>query len=149
MAEIVFFIGPPIEKTDDEKTALNFLCETGEKFICGGTSSAIIQRYYKDSEVKVDLSTASDGVPPYGKLDNITVTEGGITLKKLNQIFDCNYNQRNAASLIKKSISSAKSIKIYWGTAVNQTNGIDKNKVIKTLINNIHQTGTVTEIIKN
>ena len=136
MSELALFIGPPADAKDDVHAAEEFLNEKCRKIILGGSTVSIFERYM-GCKSNVDLSTACNGLPPYGELNGITVTEGCLTLCRLNEIFFNDIECKDAAGLIKKAVQSAANIKIYLGSASNLINGMDKRPVIAEFIKNI------------
>ena len=148
MSSLIFFIGPPLKHASDSDAAAKFLSEKGEKIICGGTTASVINRSCRNIKIEADLSTSGDGVPAFGRMGEIVVTEGTVTLQRLNEVFFSDYAVNNAVNYIKSCLAAADSIKIYRGSAVNSINGINKEKVINEFIKNITDSGITPEIVK-
>jgi hypothetical protein len=84
--ETRIMVGPPSDKNRDEEVVKKLLSATGMKICCGGTTSEIVARYLHE-EIRTDgtLSSAVD-VPPKGFIKGIDlVTEGVLTLQKVNR----------------------------------------------------------------
>ena len=113
MSVLNLFIGPPSSPAFDSVAVSNFLNRPGYKVICGGTSYRIFNR---EAGIKAepDLSTYSDGVPPFSIVnDHIAVTECSVTLEKFIITFKSAYDVRNAVRFLKQKISGASEIHIF------------------------------------
>ena len=143
---LVMFVGPPLDRADDNEAVSSFINDTGEKVILGGTTSAIFERNLRD-RTRVEMKTTGGAIPPYGFLGDIFVTEGTITLQKLNDVFFSNYSHDDAVGLLKDKITKHERIKIYHGRAVNPVNGIDKNTVVAEFVKHLRESGKSPEIV--
>ncbi|MFZ5974714.1 MAG: SpoIIE family protein phosphatase [Bacillota bacterium] len=75
-------VGPPVERSDDEKAVHELLHADGKKIVCGGTTSQIVSRI-SGHALEVSLNYITPDVPPTAKIQGIDlVTEGVITLGK-------------------------------------------------------------------
>lgn len=122
---LTVFVGAPKDKSRDSEIVESFMSREGEKIICGGTTGNIVSRYLK-KEIEVDLTTITDGIPPIGKLPEITLcTEGIITisnaLKKLqsNPTYRSLKRKRDGVSLLIKELLEADEITFMVGQAMN------------------------------
>ncbi len=147
MSNLVFFIGPPADASRDKEAVMKFISEKGKKIICGGTTTSIFTKY-TGFKPEVNLSTACDNIPPFGKLGSMTATEGAITLKKLNACFNGIYSSKNAVGYLKRQINNADRIRLYIGQSVNPVNGTDKKSIVENLIMNIKDSGVIPEIVE-
>ncbi len=143
---LVLFFGPPEDPGRDHEAVSSFMGDDGEKIILGGTTCAIFERQLK-SKADIDLKTAGSSMLPYGFLENIPVTEGTLTLKKLNDVFSSDYRTEDAVKLLKDMIIKHDEIKIYHGRAVNPVNGIDKNTVFAEFVKHLQESGIEPEIV--
>lgn len=83
------FTGPPLEKKMDRQYVQAFLSKKGNKVICGGTTSNIVTRV-TGNELEIQFrKTRGNDLPPYGLMKGVDlVTEGVLTLQKLNKLLD-------------------------------------------------------------
>jgi len=140
------FFGPPSNPLDDHDAISGFMNEIGEKIILGGTTCSIFEHHLK-SKTRIELKTSGCELLPYGFLGNIFVTEGTLTLKKLNDVFFSEYNIDDAVKLLKDKIAKHDKIKIYRGRAINPVNGIDKNAVFTEFVKYLRESGKSPEIV--
>jgi hypothetical protein len=78
-------VGPPSNKEDDPKVVHKLMQASGYKICCGGTTSEIVARETGKTLRTDGLLSLSD-VPPKGFIDGIDlVTEGVLTLQKVNR----------------------------------------------------------------
>lgn len=85
-AEVSVMVGPPVNREADDFYVSRFMSGGGKKIVCGGTSSQIVARYLH-REVKTSLDFPDRDVPPIGYIDGVDlVTEGVLTLRKLNAL---------------------------------------------------------------
>ena len=147
MNKLYLFIGPPSHPSMDESAVRQFIEEPGEKIICGGTTSSIFERILR-KKATVNLQSYSDGVPPYGFLGSILVTECTVTLEKLTAGVQAGRLPKNAAGEFIKRITAVPGIKIYLGRAKNKVNGENKELVIKNFIEYLKSRGKRVEILE-
>jgi len=123
--QLMAIIGPPIDPKDDEEVAEKLVNFDGLRVVCGGSTANIVARMLK-KEIRVDLSSMDNGIPPIANLEGIDlVTEGILTLSAtLEQIkkrvaIDELKSKRDGASRLAKMLLSADSIKFVVGQAIN------------------------------
>lgn len=127
---IDIFIGPPADKSLDKKLTEIMKASNNIKIICGGTTALIAERELK-KELKVDMDSMSDDVPPMAYMEGFDlVTEGVLTLgrtleniKKLNTFSYENkieYDNYDGCSLLTRMLMDVGThINFYVGRAVN------------------------------
>ncbi len=82
--ETVVMAGPPKNKENDEKVLSRLLKATGQRIVCGGTTSQIVARHLH-TDVVPDMDTPLSDVPPKAFIKGIDLcTEGLITLQKVS-----------------------------------------------------------------
>ena len=140
------FIGAPADRQDDSEAVGRFLAETGEKIILGGTAISIFERE-TGSRAEVDLTTGSEGIPPYGSIAGMMAAEATVTLAELNRCFTAKETGNNAVSILRKKLMNTEAVRIYRGHAANRINGIDKESVVSDLIANIKKSGINPDIV--
>ncbi|GAB7086142.1 SpoIIE family protein phosphatase [Marinifilum fragile] len=115
--------GPPYEKSKDVQLVKQMSEFEGTKIVCGGTTAGIVSRELQ-KPIKVDLNICDSELPPVSFIDGVDlVTEGILTLGKVNRILS-NYNQntvlRNGpADKIVKLLLESDKIFIINGTKIN------------------------------
>ncbi|WP_321281433.1 SpoIIE family protein phosphatase [Marinifilum fragile] len=115
--------GPPYEKSKDVQLVKQMSEFEGTKIVCGGTTAGIVSRELQ-KPIKVDLNICDSELPPVSFIDGVDlVTEGILTLGKVNRILS-NYNQntvlRNGpADRIVKLLLESDKIFIINGTKIN------------------------------
>lgn len=148
------FIGPPRDKSDDERVVDQLMRADGLKVVCGGTTGNIVGRVL-GREVRVDLSTCNDRVPPIGMIAGIDlVTEGAVTLVDaldlLKENPDIKHTRgRDGASMLASILLQADNVHFMVGTASNpaQQNAaipaiyIYKEYIIRDLIRVLEELG--------
>lgn len=83
---LTILIGPPADKRNDETVVNRLLHSPGQKIVCGGTTANIVSRCL-NTEVRVDLDSNDEKVPPVGIIPGIDlVTEGTLTLAYVIEI---------------------------------------------------------------
>jgi len=123
---LIIFTGPPLKEDSDESYAKKFLGFEGRRVICGGTTADIVGRYMGE-EVKTDISTMSEEVPPVGELKGVDlVTEGILTLAKTLPYLEGEYSERiartwpkNGAALLAQEMFRADHIHFLAGQTMN------------------------------
>jgi len=156
---VMVMIGPPGNKADDRRVVDKLMRFNGIKIVCGGTTGNIVGRVL-GREVRVDLSSRSDRVPPVGIIPGIDlITEGAITLvdalDKLKGISDTEkITGRDGSSRLVATLLSADSVHFMVGTAANPAQQgeelpgiyIYKRYIVSDLIRVLQEAGkTVTE----
>lgn len=127
---IDLFTGPP-EDEDMDKWIINKLMKNdSKKIICGGTTANIASREL-DKDIRVDISTMSEKIPPIAYMDGIDlVTEGVLTLKHTlgyiqryatsdDPAADFLNEDNGASMLANKLINECTHIHFWVGKAVN------------------------------
>lgn len=156
---VVVMIGPPRNKDDDDMVVDKFMRAGGIKVVCGGTTGNIVGRVL-GREVRVDLSSRSQRVPPIGIIPGIDlVTEGAVTLvdaldKLKGSPGPDSFNGKDGASRLASVLYNADSVHFMVGTAANPglygegvpSIYIYKEYIIRDLIRLLRDTGkNVTE----
>lgn len=122
---VVVMIGPPRDKTDDAMVVDKFMRAGGIKVVCGGTTGNIVGRVL-GREVRVDLSSRSQRVPPIGIIPGIDlVTEGAVTLvDALDKLKGSpgpeSFKDKDGASRLASLLHNADRVHFMVGTAANQ-----------------------------
>jgi len=115
--------GPPFEKENDSMLASIFNSYEGKKVICGATTVDIIARELK-REVVDSMEFTDPDLPPTSQMDGADlVTEGILTLSKVNTILD-SYNEtvtlgNGPAEQLVKLILESDIIDFVIGTCIN------------------------------
>lgn len=115
--------GPPYEKDNDAKLAKIFDTFEGKKAICGATTVDIIARELKRNVVD-SLEFTDPDLPPISNMEGADlVTEGILTLSKVNTILET-YNEntnlgKGPADELVKLILESDSIEFVIGTCIN------------------------------
>ncbi len=145
---LTVLIGPPAQEEDDDKVVKKLIESPGEKIVCGGSTGNIVGRCM-GFEVKVDLKSNDERVPPTGIIPGIDlVTEGTLTLVYAVELLTSDpeptllTNKKDGASRLAAKLLEADSIHFIVGTASNpaQKNPsypsifIYKQQIIKDLI---------------
>lgn len=121
--KLIICTGPPFEKENDAKLASIFSNFDGKKVICGATTVDIIARELK-REVKDNFDFIDPDLPPTSQMDGADlVTEGILTLSKVNNILD-SFNETSSigngpADQLVKLILESDSIDFVIGTCIN------------------------------
>jgi hypothetical protein len=121
--KLIICTGPPFEQENDAKLASIFSNFDGKKVICGATTVDIIARELK-REVKDNFDFIDPDLPPTSQMDGADlVTEGILTLSKVNNILD-SFNETTSigngpADQLVKLILESDSIDFVIGTCIN------------------------------
>ncbi len=122
--------GPPSNKDDNDRMMSLFFSKEGKHIVCGGTTSSIASRYL-GKPLRATLSFEKSDVPPIAELEGVDlVTEGVITINKVNEyakdhlgsnlLYEQWSRQRDGASLICRMLfEDATDINFYVGRAIN------------------------------
>lgn len=123
-------IGPPVEKSDDEKMVNCLLKSEGKKIVCGGTTAQIVGRcLHRDIKTRLDYINPS--VPPTATIEGIDlVTEGVLTLSKVLEYCNayrtssdfraiCSGRKDGASQLARVLLEQSTSIQFFVGRAIN------------------------------
>ncbi len=102
---LIVFTGPPYESSKDK--LLKEIVEkfNGTKIIAGGTTAKIIARELK-KEIKINLKSAKNAIPPYSEMEGIDLlTEGTITLNLVAEnLQNKTYSIENPTDAVNKFI---------------------------------------------
>ncbi|HNT40946.1 MAG: SpoIIE family protein phosphatase [Bacteroidales bacterium] len=121
--KLLICTGPPFEKENDSMLASIFNSYEGKKVICGATTVDIIARELK-REVVDSMEFTDPDLPPTSQMDGADlVTEGILTLSKVNTILD-SYNEtvtlgNGPAEQLVKLILESDIIDFVIGTCIN------------------------------
>ncbi len=118
-------IGAPKTVDDDRKVVQKLLEAPGRKIVCGGTTGNIVSREM-NREIRVDLRTLTDKIPPIGYLEGIELcTEGIFTISYVLKMMkegisskDLGY-KLDGASMLLKELLSADEIRFLIGQSMN------------------------------
>ncbi len=122
---LTFMIGPPRDSALDDTVIRRFLESDGKKIACGGTTGNILARHL-GKEIRVDLESGGNGIPPIGVLEGVDLlTEGVLTLagaiellRKNAAIGDIRQRADGAARIVQE-IMLADDVLILLGQAIN------------------------------
>jgi hypothetical protein len=126
---LTIFTGPPLDQSRDSEIKKLLDLAKGKKIVCGGTAGNIVAREY-DEEIKIDLSTMSEQVPPIGRMKSIDlVTEGVLTIQETVRLIESYLNNevgseifrdKNAAAILANYlINESTNIDIIMGNSIN------------------------------
>lgn len=98
--QVNLMIGPPLNKSDDEKTMQLFFSKEGKRIVCGGTTSTLVSRYL-NSPIETKIDYVDPSIPPMGYIKGVDlVTEGVITIGKVLEV--------------ARKYSSSTDLSIFW-----------------------------------
>lgn len=121
--KLLICTGPPYEEEKDKVLAKKFDDFVGKKIICGATTADIISRELK-REIKDSFEFHDPELPPISNMEGASlITEGILTLEKVNTILK-NYNEnfnlgKGPADSIVKHILKSDEIYFLIGTRIN------------------------------
>ncbi len=148
-------IGPPHSRDDDFRAVNRLMDRDGVKVVCGGSTANMVGRVL-ERQVRVDLKSTCDRVPPTGIIEGVDlVTEGVLTMAYSLELLrtGVTVNQlrsnRDGASRLAILLLEADSLNFLVGTSVNSTQQINesssrvllKKQVINDLINFLKEKG--------
>lgn len=122
--------GPPSHRDDCDRMMSLFFSKEGKHIICGGTTSSIASKYL-GKPLRAKLTFERSDVPPIAELEGVDlVTEGVITINKVNEYakdyLDKNAlyeqwsrNRDGAAMICRMLFEEATDINFYVGRAIN------------------------------
>lgn len=121
--KLLICTGPPYEKEKDRELALKVKEYTGKVIICGGTTADIVARELNKAIID-ELIFEDPELPPESFIDGIDlVTEGILTLQKVNEILKSYNNSvrlgKGPADKIVKLIMDSDEIHFVIGTRIN------------------------------
>ena len=121
--KLLICTGPPYEKDKDKDLASKVKNYTGKVIICGGTTADIVARELNKAIID-ELIFEDPELPPESFIDGIDlVTEGILTLQKVNEILKSYNNSvrlgKGPADKIVKLIMESDEIHFIIGTRIN------------------------------
>ena len=121
--KLMICTGPPYEKEKDQKLASMVKESAGKVIICGGTTADIVARELNKAVID-ELIFEDPELPPESFIDGIDlVTEGILTLQKVNEILKSYNNSvrlgKGPADKIVKLIMESDEIHFIIGTKIN------------------------------
>lgn len=121
--KLMICTGPPYEKDKDKELAAKVISYKGKVILCGGTTADIIARELNRSIVD-ELIFEDPELPPESFLEGIDlVTEGILTLQKVNEILKTYNNSvklgKGPADKIVKLLMESDEIHFIIGTRIN------------------------------
>ena len=121
--KLLICTGPPYEKEKDRELASKVKEYTGKVILCGGTTADIIARELNKTIID-ELIFEDPELPPESFIDGIDlVTEGILTLQKVNEILKSYNNSvrlgKGPADKIVKLIMDSDEIHFVIGTRIN------------------------------
>jgi hypothetical protein len=121
--KLLICTGPPYEKEKDKELGVKVKSYTGKVILCGGTTADIVARELNRTIVD-ELIFEDPELPPESFLEGIDlVTEGILTLQKVNEILKTYNNSvrlgKGPADKIVKLIMESDEIHFIIGTRIN------------------------------
>lgn len=121
--KLLICTGPPYEKEKDKELALKVKEYTGKVILCGGTTADIVARQLNKTIID-ELIFEDPELPPESFIDGIDlVTEGILTLQKVNEILKTFNNSvrlgKGPADKIVKLVMESDEIHFIIGTRIN------------------------------
>jgi Stage II sporulation protein E (SpoIIE) len=121
--KLLICTGPPYEKDKDKELASKVKTYSGKVILCGGTTADIIARELNKAIID-ELIFEDPELPPESFIDGIDlVTEGILTLQKVNEILKSYNNSirlgKGPADKIVKLIMESDEIHFIIGTRIN------------------------------
>ena len=121
--KLIISTGPPYEKEKDKELAAKVLAFPGKVILCGGTTADIIARELNRTIID-ELIFEDPELPPESFLEGIDlVTEGILTLQKVNEILKTYNNSvklgKGPADKIVRLIMESDEIHFIIGTKIN------------------------------
>lgn len=126
-------IGPPSKMEKDETFLKTFFRSEGKHIVCGGTTAQFAADYLGETVSVLD-GTGTDAVPAMSKIKGVDlVTEGLLTLRKLNSyanayladnmdVLTTKKKKDGAARLLEVLFEESSDINIFFGNASNPAN---------------------------
>ncbi|HHW18454.1 MAG TPA: SpoIIE family protein phosphatase [Firmicutes bacterium] len=122
---LTLLIGLPKDKSKDREMLEVFLSRPGKRAVAGGSTSQMVAREL-GKELRVNLGSMKNGIPPTGYIEGIDlVTEGTLTIARTLQYLRENRKkvsllyQPDGASRLCAALLEADDILMLLGTAVN------------------------------
>lgn len=157
------FFGPPKTAEQDKIAMSRFFASEGLHVVCGGTTAAVAGRYLNKPVRPLDGTPGSD-IPPMSAIDGLDlVTEGVITLNRVNEyaadvlgdgsLYPMWSTGQDGASRISRMLfEDATHVELYIGTAVNEAhqqsvfNSKIKRQTVENLIARLREMGKVVAV---
>lgn len=161
------FVGPPKDKSSDEKMVKYIKSAPGKVVLCGGTTANIVAREMNE-DIAIDLQHYTHTVPPIGYMRGVDlVTEGLLTLNATKEIIS-NYLENKdkglgvvritgldgASRLARMLLEESTHITFWVGQAINPAhqnpdfpeNFNLKNTVVKEITKLLNELGKEVEV---
>jgi hypothetical protein len=121
--KLIISTGPPFEKDKDKELAAKVMAYSGKVILCGGTTADIIARELHRTIID-ELIFEDPELPPESFLEGIDlVTEGILTLQKVNEILKTYNNSvklgKGPADKIVRLLMESDEIHFIIGTRIN------------------------------
>ncbi len=121
--KLMICTGPPYEKDKDRELASKVTAYKGKVILCGGTTADIVAREL-DRKIVDELIFEDPSLPPESFIEGIDlVTEGILTLQKVNEILKTYNNSirlgKGPADKIVKMLMESDEIHFIIGTRIN------------------------------
>jgi len=157
---LVIFMGPPVNKKDDDRVVETLMSSPGRHVVCGGTTANIVARHLGRGII-VELQTSTNEVPATGRIEGIDlVTEGTLTVTQTLDILRSGKSVEqlkpatDGASALAVILMEADAIKVLVGRAMNpahQNPSLPRNlaikpQVVRELAEELKQRGKEVEI---
>ncbi|MEZ4485864.1 MAG: SpoIIE family protein phosphatase [Syntrophotaleaceae bacterium] len=118
----ILLTGPPFSKERDKIYARNLHLFDGHKVVCGGTSADIVAREL-GREIKTDLRSNGNGIPPVSHMAGVDlITEGILTLTRVAQFLEQGEipQETHGAALLAQMLRDSDAISFLVGTKINE-----------------------------
>ena len=115
--------GPPYDEKNDKYLASRVREFQGKKILCGGTTATILSREL-GAKMEIDMNIVDKDLPPISRMEGIDlVTEGILTLSKVERILSSNDDERpreaGPAEMLVKYLLDSDKINLLVGTRIN------------------------------
>lgn len=161
------FTGPPLHRENDAVVVKQLIQSLGKKVICGGTAANIVAREL-DCDMKLDLTTLTEQIPPIAQMKGFElVTEGILTLREsleqlklfhtqsLTKEITSRIKEKNGASMLTQMLLyDSTHVNFFVGRAVNKAHQSQdtasaiplKLRIVGELINVLKKMGKVVHV---
>lgn len=115
--------GPPYDEKNDKYLASRVREFQGKKILCGGTTATIVSREL-GAKMEIDMNIVDKNLPPISRMEGVDlVTEGILTLSKVERILTANENEHpkeyGPAEMLVKYLLDSDKITLLVGTRIN------------------------------